>query len=320
MFTLIASRRRVLAGLASLPLSTLPSALSARETNAAFVDVETSLGGRIGVWAGRPGHEPHLDWRATERFSMCSSFKWLLAAAVLEKVERGRESLQRRVALGPGPLLPHSPVTQAHLAEGAMTVGELARAAVTESDNSAANLLLGGLGGPAALTAFVRRHGDPVTRLDRSEPELNQALDGDPRDTTTPRAMVGDLARIAFGEGLTARSKAQLVQWMLACRTGDSRIRAGIPKGLQVGDKTGTGYNGVAGDVGFVLPGPGCPPLLMAIYVQAPKADPERRDAAIARGAAIVWRSLGRCARTTTSENRETGRPYRGNPPGHGAG
>ena len=316
----LGSRRRVLAGLAALPVFAVAPRLGAREINAAFREVEASLGGRIGVWAGRAGHEPDLGWRETERFAMCSSFKWLLAAAVLEQVERGSERLERPVPYGPKALPPHSPITHAHLAQGAMSVGELAEAAVTQSDNGAANLLLERLGGPPALTAFLRRHGDPVTRLDRNEPELNQALDGDPRDTTTPKAMVGDLARLAFGDALNARSKARLVQWMLACRTGDARIRASIPKGLLVGDKTGTGYNGVAGDIGFVLPGAGCSPLLMAIYVQAPKADPERRDAAIARCAAIVWENLGRCVRTTTSENRETVGPDRRNPPGHGAG
>ncbi|HWE99694.1 MAG TPA: class A beta-lactamase [Caulobacteraceae bacterium] len=263
-----------------------------------FADVEAKLGGRLGVWAGSVRTDAALGHRQDERFAMASSFKWLLAAAVLERVDQGRERLDRTVAYAKSDLIGHSPVTAAHLAEGHLPVSALAEAAVTQSDNGAANLLLESVGGPAALTAFLRRHGDGVTRLDRNEPELNTAIPGDPRDTTTPRAMAGNLRRLLFGNALTPASRDRLRGWLIANRTGDARIRAGLPAGLTVGDKTGTGERGAIGDVGFVLaPTPGrTHPLIVAVYLQAPSATPDAREAAIARCASIVWRRLAMAA------------------------
>lgn len=292
MVSAAANRRRVLAGLAALAA---PVPVFAGPMDDAFAEVEARLGGRLGVCAGRLGQAPLIGRRQDERFAMASSFKWLLAAAVLERVDQGRERLDRRIPYGRSALIGHSPVTTAHLQEGALPIEALAQAVVEESDNGAANLLLASLGGPEALTAFLRRRGDATTRLDRNEPELNTAIPDDPRDTTTPRAMWRDLARLLFGPGLPAPARERLKDWMIHCHTGDGRIRAGAPKAAVVGDKTGTGERGAIGDVGFILPCDRGPPLILAVYLQAPMATPEARDAAVARCSAIACRMLHAC-------------------------
>ena len=140
-------------------------------------------------------------------------------------------------------MLPTSPDVEAKLATGAssMTVRDLCAAIVMSSDNAAANMLLKGIGGPPAFTAFMRTIGDEKTRLDRAEPDLNVNLPGDPRDTTTPRAMVDSMLRVFTQDVCRMPSRALLIDWMIRSRTGLDRVRAGIPKSWQVGDKTGTG-------------------------------------------------------------------------------
>jgi beta-lactamase class A len=173
-----------------------------------------------------------------------------------------------------------------------MTVGQLCEATMTLSDNTAANLLLRGLGGPAGLTAWLRGIGDDVTRLDRWETALNEARPGDPRDTTTPAAMLATMQRLTLGDVLLPTSRAQLLAWLRANRTGDARLRAGLPPGWQAGERTGTGPNGTSNDVGLVWP-PGGAPLLVAAYLTEGAADIATRDAALADvGAAVAaaWR------------------------------
>jgi beta-lactamase class A len=233
-----------------------------------LADLETYVGGRLGVFALDTGSGRTLAHRADERFAMCSTFKWVLAAAVLARVDRGELALDQRIAYGKADLLGHSPVTEEHVAEGALSVEVLARAAVTVSDNGAANLLLGqvgGAGGPAGLTAFVRQAGDGVTRLDRNEPALNSNEPGDPRDTTSPRAMVGLLKAILCGDVLKPASRERLLAWMKACETGKDRLRAGFPGDWVVGDKTGTGENMAVNDLAIAVP-PGRAPILVAVY------------------------------------------------------
>src|SRR5829696_2557262 len=134
--------------------------------------------------------------------------------------------------------------------EGGMTVAELSDAAVTLSDNTAGNLLLASFGGSAGLTAYVRSLGDDTTRLDRIETALNEAAPGDPRDTTTPAAMLGTMQKLLVGEALSRASREQLTAWLVANKTGDQRLRAGVPQGWRVGDKTGTGGHGATNDIG----------------------------------------------------------------------
>jgi hypothetical protein len=181
-----------------------------------------------------------VSHRGDERFALCSTFKLLAAAFVLARVDRNEESLTRRIAYARDYLVDYSPITEKHIGEG-LTLGDICEAAVTVSDNTAGNLLLDSFGGPAKLTAYLRSLGDRVTRLDRREPELNEVRPGDPRDTTAPVAMLEILRKTVLGTALSASSRKQLIAWLVANKTGDKRLRAGVPRGWRVGDKTGSG-------------------------------------------------------------------------------
>lgn len=254
--------------------------------------LEARSGGRLGVAAWNSADGARLEYRAGERFALCSTFKALLAAAVLARVDAGKDSLEREVAYGPTDLLDYAPVTKAHVAEGHMTVGALCKAAVELSDNPAANLLLAGLGGPQGLTNFLWEHGDKVTRLDRTEPSLNTNEPGDPRDTTTPRAMVETLRTLLLGDALTARSREQLLDWMRGCETGAGKLRAGLPEGWKIGEKTGGGANGANNDVAILWPPKGGP-ILVAVYTSGMNGDAAARNAVIAEVGRAVSAELG---------------------------
>lgn len=263
-------RRRFLVagGICIAAAGTVRSGVCAAEDPAStdFGAIEADLGGRVGVMARDTGSGDELAWRADERFALCSTFKWVLAAMILSKVDRGELALERRIEYGEADLLEYAPVTREHVEEGSMTVAGLCRAAVTVSDNTAANLLLELVGGPPELTAFLRKSGDTVTRLDRYEPELNTNVPGDERDTTTPRAMLDTMERLLLGEALSPGSRERLNGWLVGATTGGARLRAGLPDGWTVGDKTGTGPNGAANDVAIAWP-PGRPPILIAAYL-----------------------------------------------------
>jgi beta-lactamase class A len=249
--------------------------------------IEQRLGGHLGVAALDVHSGKRVSYRDADRFPMCSTFKFLAAASVLHRVDQGEEHLDRRISFGAGDLLEHAPVTRAHVQAGSMTLGDLCAAAVEESDNTAANLILGTFGGPPALTGYARALGDPVTRLDRTEPALNEAVAGDERDTTTPAAMLGDMRAILTGNALSPASRDRLTGWLVASTTGAARLRAGLPPGWQAGDKTGTGRNGASGDLAIVWP-PNRQPLLIAAYALTPGAADAARDAAYADVARLV--------------------------------
>jgi beta-lactamase class A len=249
--------------------------------------LERRHGGRLGVAILDVDSGRRINHRGEQRFPMCSTFKLLAAALVLARVDRGDERLDRRVVFGKEALVTYSPVTGKHVGAPGMTMAELCDAAVTLSDNTAGNLLLASFGGPAGLTAFVRTLGDRMTRLDRIEPELNEAIPGDPRDTTTPASMLSDLRALLLGDALSAASRAQLTAWLVASTTGGQRLRAGVPGDWRAGDKTGTGGRGVANDVAIFWP-PGRGPLLVTAYYAESVATPEQRNAVLADVGRIV--------------------------------
>jgi beta-lactamase class A len=259
--------------------------------------IERRIAGRLGVASFDAVSERHLLYRGHERFPMCSTFKWLLAAQVLSRVDRGHEHLSRVISYGPSDLLEYAPLTRQHVAAGGMTIAALAEAAVEYSDNTATNLLLGTVGGPHALTRYARTIGDRVTRLDRTEPDLNSAQPGDPRDTTTPAAMLADLRRILLGDGLAPASRAQLLGWLRRCTTGNEKLRAGVPSDWQVGDKTGMGAHGSTNDVAILWP-PGHAPVLVAVYLTETDADVADRNAALTRVAQVIVRWTAGSAQT----------------------
>jgi beta-lactamase class A len=253
--------------------------------------IEARLGGRIGVAALDTGSGKRLNYRAEERFPMCSTFKFLAAAAVLNRVDEKRDQLDRFVFYDAKDILEYAPVTKAHLKEGGMTLGALCEAAIEQSDNTAGNLLLDAVGGPEGVTNFARSLGDQVTRLDRKEPELNSAIPGDDRDTTTPGSMLADMTRILTGDVLSRSSRSQLEDWLLGNKTGATMIRAGVPTDWIIGDKTGRGANGATNDIAIIRP-PDRAPMLLAIYSVGSTEPANDRAAAIAEVAKIVAESL----------------------------
>ena len=255
--------------------------------------LESESGGRLGVAMLDTATGAQLGHRADERFPMCSTFKALAVGAVLQRVDMSKEDLARRVRFAKSDLLSYSPVTEGRVGEAGMSVAELCEAAITQSDNTAANLLLASLGGPAKVNAFLRALGDPVTRLDRIEPELNEAEDGDPRDTTTPNAMASDFRSLVTCQALSSGSRDQLIAWLVGNKTGDTRLRAGLPAGWRVGDKTGTGRQGTANDVAVIWP-PQRAPVLVAVYLTQASAPVERQNAIIAAVAQALAASIDR--------------------------
>lgn len=273
-------------------------AAAADSVAARLAVIEASTGGRLGVAVARGSGDPYVVHRPDERFPMCSTFKFLAVSAVLSKVDRGTESLDRHVSYAAADLLAWAPVTRKHAADGFMKLGELCEAAIEYSDNTAANLILSTIGGPAGVTAFARTLGDASTRLDRTEPDLNSGDPGDPRDTTTPAAMLRNMQRILIGNGLSQESHARLQSWMEACKTGDGLLSAGIPPSWRIGQKTGLGgANNALGDsstrndIAIVWPPQG-EPLVITAYLSGSQVAAAQREAAIANVARAVVGSL----------------------------
>jgi len=273
-------------GLAALMAG--PFAMAAPAPRPSIAGVEARLKGRIGVFAMRGSAT--VKHRTDERFAYCSTFKWVLGAAVLKRVEEGRLDLARKVTYSEKDLLEPCALTRAHLREG-MSIGELCAATITTSDNTAANLLEPLVGGPSGMQAFVRGLGDAVMRFDRMEPELNSNLPGDPRDTTTPEAMARLLRTVLETEALSKASREQLLGWMKATTTGSRRIRAGVPQGWIVANKTGTGSNGIANDVAVLYPPQGAP-IFLCIFTESRRAEPQAREAAIAEVTRLALEEL----------------------------
>jgi beta-lactamase class A len=252
-----------------------------------IAEIEARVGGRLGVAAIETGSGRRLEHRANERFPMCSTFKILAVAAVLHRVDKKQDQLTRVIPYTVADLLEYAPVTTEHVKEGGMTLAALCAAALNYSDNTAGNLLLKTIGGPAGLTRYARSLGDRQTRLDRLEPYLNSAVPGDERDTTTPAAMLGNLRVLLLGDALSPASRDQLEAWLAGNKTGDEMIRAGLPNDWRVGDKTGRGSEGATNDIAIIRP-PGKAPLLLAIYSVGSTVSQKVRHAAVADVARIV--------------------------------
>jgi len=263
------------------------SAPAANDAADRIAAINTRVGGRIGVAALDTGTGQHIEYKANERFPMCSTFKVIAAAAVLKLADEGKEYLDRMVPYAKEDILEYAPVTKEHLKEGRMTLGDLCAAAVEQSDNTAGNLLLRTIGGPLGLTSFLRALGDETTRLDRMEPDLNTAIPEDERDTTTPAAMRDDLVRLLIKDVLSPASRSQLEAWLAGNKTGAQMIRAGVPTSWRVGDKTGRGDNGATNDVAILRP-KNRPPIFLAIYSVGSTMAASERTATIAEVARVA--------------------------------
>ncbi|UIJ73000.1 class A beta-lactamase [Aurantimonas sp. HBX-1] len=278
------SRRHLIMGASLYIAGILPvSAVAADDPIAA---IERQHGGRLGLLALETGSGRTLEHRADERFLMCSTFKGLLAAHVLARVDAGIEQLDRDVPVSRDDLLTPSPVTAAHVSRGALPVEILCQGMVETSDNAAANLLMRASGGPGALTRFLRDLGDDVTRVDRYELEANFP-DGE-LDTTTPRAIATSAREILLGNVLSPESRSRLELWMVNCQPGRRRLRAALPAGWVAGNRPGTNARNQTNDYALVRP-PRRPPLLVAAYYDAPGLELAERETVLRKaGAAVV--------------------------------
>ncbi|MFG6467138.1 class A beta-lactamase [Roseateles sp. BYS87W] len=275
------ARRRLLSHLLpSLPaLPALPGLAWARPAHAALPDLTTlELGsaGRLGFFAQDTATGRTLAHRADERFAMASTFKLLLAACVAQGVDAGRWRWDDTVPLHPRDRVPHAPTFDRLLPHGQASLAALVQGILVESDNPCANVLLRHCcNGPAGLTAWLRGQGDTVTRLDRWEIELNDNAPGDARDTSTPRAFAQTLQHLLLGPGLSRSARARLWADMQASQTGLKRLRAGVPEGWRVLDKTGTGMAGAVNDVALVFPPGGRAPWVVVALQSGSQAPSE---------------------------------------------
>ncbi|HEY4284719.1 MAG TPA: class A beta-lactamase [Chthoniobacterales bacterium] len=257
----------------------------------AFAELESRTKSRIGLAAIDVSTHRRVEYRAHERFLMCSTFKVPAVAAVLKRVDDKKEQLDRFVRYSQDQLLAYAPVTRAHVDEGGMTLGALCAAAIEQSDNTAGNLLLNAIGGPKGLTDLLRGLGDQFTRLDRPEPDLNVPVPGDDLDTTTPAAICADLEKFFGSDFLSPTSREWLENWMQDSQTGLKMIRATVPADWKVGNKTGRSSQGATNDLA-VARRPNGAPIFLAVYVVDPGESAEARDKLVADLAKIVIERL----------------------------
>lgn len=275
------------AGIGLFGRSTQAQDMTSAKLRGDIVRIETESGGRLGVAVLDTKTQAQFGHHANDLFPMCSTFKFLAAAAILKRVDDGKEQLGRLIPVAAGDVVPGSSHIKAPV-PGGLTMAELCEAAMIYSDNTAGNLILASLGGPQAITDYARSLGDTVTRLDRNEPTLNESIPSDPRDTTTPNAMLKNMQTLLLGEVLSSGSKKQLTQWLLGNKTGATRLSAGLPVGWRIGDKTGTGDRGSTNDIAIIWP-PDRAPVLVAAYLTETSATAEKRNGAIADiGRALV--------------------------------
>jgi beta-lactamase class A len=267
-----------------------PTSTTRANEHQRLIELERKFDARLGVHALATGTGATISHRADERFAFCSTFKGLAAAAVLH--HNPLSHLEKVVTYTKSDLLKSAIITEKHVATG-MTIRQLCDAAVRYSDGTAGNLLLRELGGPARLTAYTRGLGDTVTRMDRFEPTIVEATPGDPRDTTSPRAIGTDYQKIVLGNALPADKRGFLRDLLErnATSAGAERIRAGLPRGWTAADKTGTGDYGTVNDIAIVWP-PKSAPLVISIMSSKPTRDAEYDNALIAEAADYVAGTL----------------------------
>ena len=290
--------RRALLGAGAVTAATLLTGSTPAQASddtgisARLAALEEQHTARVGVFAHHLGTRKTVVHRADELFPMCSVFKTLAAAAVLRDLDRHGEALYRVVHYTEADLVNGSDQTRAHLADG-MTVEQLADVAIRYSDNGAGNLLLRELGGPTAITRFARSLGDPVTRLDRWETELNSAEPDRITDTTSPRAIAGLYGRLVLGDALRRPDRDRLTAWLLNNTTSAARFRAGLPATWTIADKTGSGDYGTANDVGVAWTEAGDPVVLAVLTTKPTLPDASYDNQLVADTAELVAAAVG---------------------------
>ncbi|MEO1145459.1 MAG: class A beta-lactamase [Cyanobacteria bacterium J06638_22] len=250
--------------------------------------IEERLDARVGVAVYDKETGQSWEYHADDRFAMASTFKTLACATMLSRVDAGQEQLDRVIPFDERDLVTYSPVTETRVDSEGMSLFELCQATLSLSDNTAANLILEAVDGPQGVTEFLRSIGDDITQLDRWEPEVNEAIPGDERDTTTPNAMAMTIEKLVLGDVLSPESRQQLEDWLRGNEVGDALLRAGVPEDWQVADRTGAGDNGLRANVAVIWP-PEREPVIATVYIAETNASFDDRNAAIAEiGTAIA--------------------------------
>ncbi|TNH41791.1 class A beta-lactamase [Photorhabdus luminescens] len=249
---------------------------------------EQTLNARIGVAVIDTASDKIVSYRGNERFPLNSTFKALLCGVLLSEVDKGKVALTDAIQFNKTELVEYSPVSEKFVAPASMNWQQLCSAAVSYSDNTAANLIAKKVGGPAAMNLFFSGLGDSVTHLDRYEPELNSAIPGDERDTTTPVAVSQTLQKLTLGEVLKPSSRQQLVEWMRDDKVADALLRSVLPAGWKIADKTGAGDYGSRSIISIVWP-KNSSPLIVAIYITQTEATIVQSNEAIARIGKILF-------------------------------
>jgi len=301
--TVPADRRSILTGLGAIGLIGCSGPIRAAAPGPATAalapepfdlsGLEAAGGGRLGFVARDMATGRVLDWRGSERFVYCSTFKMHLAAATFLRVQAGDERLDRQIPITAADMIDHAPVTEPAIG-GTLSVEALMKGAAELSDNPAANLLLKAMGGLSSMRAYYRRLGDASTTVDRFEPEMNR-LDGD-KDTIQPLQSVANLHRLLVDPAtpLTPASKDMLITWMTTTPTGAGRIKAGVPAGWRVAHKTGTGGYGPTNDIGVLYPPSGAPVIVAAYHHAASTSSAAANEAVIAEAVRMALMALGR--------------------------
>lgn len=257
---------------------------------------EQQLNARIGMAVVNAQGEMMFGYRQDERFPLTSTFKVLACAALLDKLQQTSGSLDEHVTIKPSELLDYAPITKHYLAPATLSLRMLCAAAVSYSDNTAGNRILAYLGGPEAITHYMRRMGDEVTRLDRVEPTLNEATPGDARDTSSPAKMAAGLQKILTSSSLSPAYRETLTTWMREDKVGDALLRAALPKEWAIADKTGAGGHGSRAIIAAVYP-PKQPPFYVAMYITQTTAPMKTADATIAATGKRLFASLSEASR-----------------------
>ncbi|PFS58031.1 class A beta-lactamase [Bacillus cereus] len=256
--------------------------------NDSFAKLEKEYNAKLGIYALDTGTNQTVAYHANDRFAFASTSKSLAAGALLR--QNSIEALDERITYKREDLSNYNPITEKHLDTG-MTLKELADASVRYSDSTAHNLILKKLGGPSAFEKILREIGDTVTNSERFEPELNEVNPGETHDTSTPEAIAKTLQSFTLGTVLPSEKRELLVGWMKRNTTGDKLIRAGVPKGWEVADKTGAGSYGTRNDIAIIWP-PNKKPIVLAILSNHDKEDAEYDDKLIADTTKVVLDTL----------------------------
>lgn len=275
--------KRILGAAAFLLLTMIPPAMAAAtsELMTLLQQQEQRLNARIGMAVVNAQGETVFGYRQDERFPLTSTFKTLACAALLERLQHSGGSLDEQVTIPREALLDYAPITKNYLAPARISLDTLCAAAVSYSDNTAGNRILAYLGGPDAVTQFMRGLGDNVTRLDRTEPTLNEATPGDARDTSSPQSMAVGLQKILHSDTLSPANRAALDHWMRDDKVGDALLRAALPTDWAIADKTGAGGHGSRAIIAAVYP-PKRQAFYVAIYITQTEATLQTANAAIA--------------------------------------